>query len=137
MAMGRKTSLQEKGSTTTGSSSSSSTGSASHAMTSLERLIRTHPIWFLPALTREDATNLLYGKEEGVSLQLIINWLIPWTCNQREKRRRGGTNYIQLYLLLMKSYYTMQTHWDNSSGLYIIKITKAGNLNEKITPNKN
>ena len=36
-------------------------------MTSLERLIRTHPIWFLPTLTRDDATQLLIGKEHGVS----------------------------------------------------------------------
>jgi hypothetical protein len=35
-------------------------------LTSLERLIRTHPIWFLPNLTRDDATQLLDGKEHGV-----------------------------------------------------------------------
>jgi len=37
-------------------------------MTSLERLIRTHPIWFLPAVdSTEEAAELLAGKEAGVS----------------------------------------------------------------------
>ena len=35
-------------------------------MTSLERLIRTHPIWFLPRVGRDDTAELLRGKEAGV-----------------------------------------------------------------------
>lgn len=33
----------------------------------LERLIRTHPVWFLPGIQRAGAFHLLQGKEEGVS----------------------------------------------------------------------
>ena len=32
----------------------------------LERLIRTHPVWFLPDITRDEAYDLLQGKEPGV-----------------------------------------------------------------------
>jgi len=36
-------------------------------MTSLERLIRTHPIWFLPSVVSgNEASELLAGKEQGV-----------------------------------------------------------------------
>ena len=48
----------------TGASSSSSTSSV--PMTSLERLIRAHPIWFLPQVQRDEVTELLHGKETGV-----------------------------------------------------------------------
>ena len=33
----------------------------------LERLIRTHPIWYLPGIQRSGAVHLLQGKEDGVS----------------------------------------------------------------------
>lgn len=33
----------------------------------VERLIRTHPVWFLPGIQRAGAFHLLQGKEEGVS----------------------------------------------------------------------
>lgn len=33
----------------------------------LERLIRSHPVWFLAGLQRAGAVHLLQGKEEGVS----------------------------------------------------------------------
>lgn len=33
----------------------------------LERLIRTHPVWFLSGIQRAGAVHLLQGKEEGVS----------------------------------------------------------------------
>ena len=45
-------------------------------MTCLERLIRAHPIWFLPKVNREDATQLLQGKETGVSLDFIVTILV-------------------------------------------------------------
>ena len=35
-------------------------------MTCLERLIRTHPIWFLPKLNRDEASEFLTGKGSGV-----------------------------------------------------------------------
>ena len=41
-------------------------------VSTLERLIRTHPVWFLPDLTREDATHLLQGKEDGVRCKLRV-----------------------------------------------------------------
>lgn len=34
----------------------------------VERLLLTHPMWFLPGLQRSGAVHLLQGKEEGVSL---------------------------------------------------------------------
>ena len=33
----------------------------------LDRLIHTHPIWYLPNLGRAGAIHLLYNREEGVS----------------------------------------------------------------------
>lgn len=33
----------------------------------LERLIRSHPVWFLPGIQRAGAFHLLQGKEDGVS----------------------------------------------------------------------
>ena len=41
-------------------------------MTSLERLIRTHPIWFLPRVDRDEAQELLRSKEAGVSTFSLI-----------------------------------------------------------------
>ena len=49
------------------SSDSSSTSSSEHPLTPLERLIRTHPIWFLPEVVREEAAKILHTKETGVS----------------------------------------------------------------------
>lgn len=34
----------------------------------MERLIRSHPVWFLPGIQRAGAFHLLQGKEEGVSI---------------------------------------------------------------------
>ena len=42
----------------------------------LERLIRTHPLWFQPDLNREDTTILLQGKEDGVCLSEILSKLL-------------------------------------------------------------
>jgi hypothetical protein len=36
-------------------------------LSSLERLVRSHAIWFLPAVSREEAVSFLHAKEEGVS----------------------------------------------------------------------
>ena len=36
-----------------------------------ERLIRSHSIWFIPDLSRDDAVMILHAKEEGVSLFYI------------------------------------------------------------------
>ena len=48
--------------------STASTVSTSLAtkISNLERLIRTHPVWFQPDLIRDDTTLLLQGKEDGV-----------------------------------------------------------------------
>jgi hypothetical protein len=37
----------------------------------VERLLRTHPVWFLPGIQRAGAVHLLQGKEEGVSVDLL------------------------------------------------------------------
>lgn len=36
----------------------------------MERLIRSHPVWFLPGIQRAGAFHLLQGKEEGVSTEM-------------------------------------------------------------------
>lgn len=35
-----------------------------------ERLLLTHPVWFLPGIQRAGAVHLLQGKEEGVSTEV-------------------------------------------------------------------
>lgn len=41
-----------------------------------ERLLLTHPMWFLPGIQRSGAVHLLQGKEEGVSVfvSIIMNY---------------------------------------------------------------
>ncbi|CAL8110516.1 unnamed protein product [Orchesella dallaii] len=46
-------------------SSSGSSASPTCEISLLERLIRTHPIWFLPSLQRSGALHLLQGREVG------------------------------------------------------------------------
>ncbi|XP_025602606.1 protein sprint isoform X5 [Athalia rosae] len=61
-------SLSSEGSGSTGSSAGSSEHSGSEVacdITLIERLIRSHPIWFLPGIQRAGAFHLLQGKEEG------------------------------------------------------------------------
>lgn len=51
-----------------GQASSSGGGSMAPCDIGLvERLIRSHPVWFLAGLQRSGAVHLLQGKEEGVS----------------------------------------------------------------------
>lgn len=38
----------------------------------VERLLRTHPVWFLPGIQRSGAVHLLQGKEEGVMIILLM-----------------------------------------------------------------
>ena len=54
------------------SSDCSSTSSSVLPLTPLERLIRTHPIWFLPEVDREVATNILHLKETGVCMKVWV-----------------------------------------------------------------
>lgn len=66
-------SLSSEGSATSGGSSESTEDSGSEIacdITLIERLIRSHPIWFLPGIQRAGAFHLLQGKEEGVSVHL-------------------------------------------------------------------
>lgn len=54
-----------------GETSSESSGGSTSPPCDLglvERLLRTHPVWFLPGIQRAGAVHLLQGKEEGVSL---------------------------------------------------------------------
>lgn len=55
-------------------SSESSDGSSSPPcdLGLVERLLRTHPVWFLPGIQRAGAVHLLQGKEDGVSSQYTI-----------------------------------------------------------------
>ena len=64
-------SLSSEGSATSHGSSASTDDSGSEVacnITLIERLIRSHPIWFLPGIQRAGAFHLLQGKEEGVSI---------------------------------------------------------------------
>jgi len=68
-------SLSSEGSATSGESSGSTEDSGSEVacdITLIERLIRSHPIWFLPGIQRAGAFHLLQGKEEGVSVYFHI-----------------------------------------------------------------
>ena len=47
----------------------------------LERLIRTHPVWYLPGVGRAEATHLLHQHEPGVSTTL--------SCRVRVRVREG------------------------------------------------
>ncbi|XP_020284481.1 protein sprint isoform X3 [Pseudomyrmex gracilis] len=61
-------SLSSEGSATSAGSSESTEDSGSEVacdITLIERLIRSHPIWFLPGIQRAGAFHLLQGKEEG------------------------------------------------------------------------
>ncbi|KAL0108302.1 hypothetical protein PUN28_015088 [Cardiocondyla obscurior] len=61
-------SLSSEESATSGGSSRSTEDSGSEVacdITLIERLIRSHPIWFLPGIQRAGAFHLLQGKEEG------------------------------------------------------------------------
>lgn len=42
----------------------------------LERLLRTHSLWFIPGIQRSGAVHLLQGKEEGVSIFKICSKII-------------------------------------------------------------
>lgn len=60
-----------------GETSSESSGGSSSPPCDLglvERLLRTHPVWFLPGIQRAGAVHLLQGKEDGVSsIHLLYN----------------------------------------------------------------
>lgn len=63
--------------TSSGSARSGSGDAASCDIGLLERLIRSHPIWFLPGIQRAGAFHLLQGKDDGVSGSIgIITKLI-------------------------------------------------------------
>lgn len=51
---------------------SSEGGNTPCVISLLERLIRTHPVWFLPGIQRAGAFHLLQGKEEGVRVVLKL-----------------------------------------------------------------
>jgi hypothetical protein len=55
-----------------GGDGSSEGGNAPCVISLLERLIRTHPVWFLPGIQRAGAFHLLQGKEEGVRVCIKI-----------------------------------------------------------------
>ncbi|XP_052895556.1 protein sprint [Anopheles moucheti] len=59
MAEGEETSSDES------QESNSSANATAIVMSLLERLLRSHPVWFLPGIQRSGAIHLLQGKEEG------------------------------------------------------------------------
>jgi len=63
--------------TSSGSIRSGSGDAASCDIGLLERLIRSHPIWFLPGIQRAGAFHLLQGKDDGVSASNVILLLLP------------------------------------------------------------
>ena len=62
-------------------------------MTSLERLIRTHPIWFLPRVGRDDTVELLRGKEAGVRCYPKLPFIM---LRLRELGNETGNSKMQL-----------------------------------------
>lgn len=82
-------SLSSEGSGLSAGGSSGSTtedesgGEVACSITLIERLIRSHPIWFLPGIQRAGAFHLLQGKEEGVSAPPIAKCLCGTTrCDE-------------------------------------------------------
>ena len=56
------------------SSSEDATDSPSSEISLLERLIRSHPVWYLPNLQRVAAAQLLHNQEQGVCFFFV--WLV-------------------------------------------------------------
>lgn len=58
-----------------GETSSESSGDSTSPPCDLglvERLLRTHPVWFLPGIQRAGAVHLLQGKDEGVCIMCLF-----------------------------------------------------------------
>lgn len=66
--------------TSSGSVRSGSGDAASCDIGLLERLIRSHPIWFLPGIQRAGAFHLLQGKDDGVSTSNVRILLLSSVC---------------------------------------------------------
>ena len=63
-------------------------------MSSLERLIRTHPIWFLPTVNREESEEILQGKEEGVRHDFFC-WIVDTVyTTYGNKYQRAMLRYV-------------------------------------------
>lgn len=59
--------LAEDEQTSSGSECSEASSNRLCDISILERLLRTHSLWFIPGIQRSGAVHLLQGKEEGVS----------------------------------------------------------------------
>lgn len=82
-----------------GETSSESSGDSSSPPCDLglvERLLRTHPVWFLPGIQRAGAVHLLQGKEDGVSsIYLLYNiYLLKTLCSDKRMLRSQVSNPI-------------------------------------------
>lgn len=62
--------LAEDECTSSGSGCSEASSNRLCDISILERLLRTHSLWFIPGIQRSGAVHLLQGKEEGVSIYL-------------------------------------------------------------------
>lgn len=64
--------LAEDECTSSGSGFSETSSNKLCDISILERLLRTHSLWFIPGIQRSGAVHLLQGKEEGVSMKNIL-----------------------------------------------------------------
>lgn len=64
--------LAEDECTSSGSGYSETSSNRLCDISILERLLRTHSLWFIPGIQRSGAVHLLQGKEEGVSINNYI-----------------------------------------------------------------
>lgn len=55
----------------------------------VERLLRTHPVWFLAGIRRAGAVHLLQGKEEGVSESRTAD---RQTCSKQHDARNRSVD---------------------------------------------
>ena len=52
----------------------------------VERLLLTHPVWFLPGIQRSGAVHFLQGKEEGVSSNKIMKNKKKYEIKKKSKQ---------------------------------------------------
>jgi len=67
-----------------------------YSMTCLERLIRTHPIWFLPKLNRDEASEFLTGKGSGAFIvrQSSQNNTLALSVRHSESQEESIEHYL-------------------------------------------
>ena len=77
-----------------------------YSMTCLERLIRTHPIWFLPKLNRDEASEFLTGKGSGVRITTVLVIIISpqyVAISSKDWGPKKVTIYFPIFYLVKSS----------------------------------